>query len=1532
MSDHAIRNGGGRCFGIKPAIMLLTLLAALAGTQYATALGLELPGTYGSFVTDIDFESDSWRDYYRTYSVVGSGESEAAADEYALRLCRRWAPRSSNCAVYERWNATEHGYGRCLAVAVENTDAPDEPAFFYIETGQTAEAAKENALIDCEFSNYRVDFDTGDIVYLGCYIPTSEYAVDLDREGQQGQYEVVYCLTGGAEPEPPEEPEPPADDHADSDTGATNLALGGRQSGRIETAGDIDFFRVQVTQPGILTVYTTGSTDTYGRLYYRRPGQATILLQNDDGGEGTNFRIRQEIYEEDVGSHYVAVSESGDNGTGSYTVHADFEASTEPEPPADDHGDTRADATNLALGGRRSGRIDPVGDKDVFRIQVEQPGALTVYTTGSMDTFGRLRDSSGTALTTNDDGGENFNFRIEQEVDADIYYVEVTDLGDNNTGSYTVHADFEASTEPEPPEEPEETEFCRRPEVIRHAIMRALQDLDLLPSFECRLVIPNVPLDPSTPTGYIVTPEQLARVTKLDIGRIPLDTLPPGVFEGLAGLRELSLSGLGGKLASLPAGVFDGLTSLETLDISSNHLTSLPAGLFNGLDNLRKLFLSRSIFAGVHNEFTSLPAGLFNGLGNLEHLEISYVGLTSLPGGLFAGLANLNRLELEGNELTSLPAGVFDGLGNMGSLDLSDNELTRAGLPAGVFDGLPGVLHLGENQLCDLESGDPIFANRPIGASEWGLLHGQKNYPDCIRPAPSMTPFSARTEQLQFVIMFWLGVDDPAAVTFAMLATLEVLDFRDAGLTELQAGDFDGLTNLRRLELGGNQLTQLPAGLFDGLANLERLTLDGNQLTRLPAGLFDGLANLERLTLNGNQLTELPAGLFDDLAALEDLELHGNHLVGLTGNDPLFAELPSRVNLQLDGQTDARRLAAAAPLMLSASDSMRQGFVRIINESGESGGVRILPVDGGGTAAEPIEIQLGAREALHFNSNDLEGGSANKGIAGVGSPMQGDWRLSVETDLGVRVLSFVRTTDGFLTAMGSVLPRDAEGRLAAQTFNPGSNMNQESKLRLVNTGGSAERVSIEGVDDQGRNAGPVALTLAAGESRTLSALELETGGAQGLTGALGDGAGKWRLFITAGQSVVGVSLLEAVSGHLTNISTMGVGNRARLAAVAVPLMLSASDSMRQGFVRIINESGESGGVRILPVDDGGNAANPIEVQLGANQALHFNSNDLENGNAGKGINAGAGSPMQGDWRLSVETDLGVRVLSYIRTNDGFLTAMHDVLPRDAEGRLAAQTFNPGSNANQVSKLRLVNAGGNAESVGIEGVDDQGNRAGPVLLTLAAGESRTLSAQDLENGAQGLTGTLGDGAGKWRLFIFAGQSVVGVSLLEAVSGHLTNISTMGVATAGTPPTPPPEPVPEPEPVLYGAMARGDDRTTNGLAFGYSVEVRNGVASARERAMEYCRGVADNCRVIGDISGKQSMVLYIGREGGGDSGRIIHYGFDYGDRGGLCESARNECEREAGSGNCRLAVGISADGSAYDPLFRCQYPSMPPSVLH
>ena len=85
--------------------------------------------------------------------------------------------------------------------------------------------------------------------------------------------------------------------------------------------------------------------------------------------------------------------------------------------------------------------------------------------------------------------------------------------------------------------------------------------------------------------------------------------------------------------------------------------------------------------------------------------------------------------------------------------------------------------------------------------------------------------------------------------------------------------------------------------------------------------------------------------------------------------------------------------------------------------------------------------------------------------------------------------------------------------------------------------------------------------------------------------------------------------------------------QAQTGGVSVPLML-APNSERQGFVRIINETNQAGSVRITAVDDAGNAASPIEIDLEAGASVHFNSDDLADGNSAKGIDS-IGRPRQG---------------------------------------------------------------------------------------------------------------------------------------------------------------------------------------------------------------------------------------------------------------------------------------------------------------
>ena len=470
------------------------------------------------------------------------------------------------------------------------------------------------------------------------------------------------------------------------------------------------------------------------------------------------------------------------------------------------------------------------------------------------------------------------------------------------------------------------------------------------------------------------------------------------------------------------------------------------------------------------------------------------------------------------------------------------------------------------------------------------------------------------------------------------------------------------------------------------------------------------------------------------------------------------------------------------PLFLAAATEGRQGFVRVINRSQEAGTVMVTPTDDGGMAGDHLTLTLSAGQTVHFNSGDLENGNTRKAwLAGrSGAPRQGDWRLRLHTELTLEVLAYIRTGGGFLTAMHETVGVAGRSHEVA-FFNPGSNSNQVSRLRLINVSAAEAAIRIAGYDDRGAPApgGEVALTLAAGAARTVSAAELEAGGA-GLNGALGDGAGKWRLYLAADQDILAMSLLDAPAdqdnpgGYLTNLSAT---------APTDGILLFPRDGHPDGlvgFARIVNRASRDGTVTLHAIGNNGDRRGPVTMTLAAGEAKHFNSRDIALGNAGKGITGGVGES-ETDWRLELSADVAIEPLAYIRTPDGFVTSMHGHVPL-ANGRHEVVTFNPASNTNQVSRLRVINPGAEDAAVTIDGVDDSGaSGAASVTLAVAAGRAVTLTAQDLENGMSDastaeFTGMFGNGAGKWRLHVAADQPIQVVSLLHSRNtGNLTNLS-------------------------------------------------------------------------------------------------------------------------------------------------------------
>ena len=252
----------------------------------------------------------------------------------------------------------------------------------------------------------------------------------------------------------------------------------------------------------------------------------------------------------------------------------------------------------------------------------------------------------------------------------------------------------------------------------------------------------------------------------------------------------------------------------------------------------------------------------------------------------------------------------------------------------------------------------------------------------------------------------------------------------------------------------------------------------------------------------------------------------------------------------------------------------------------------------------------------------------------------------------IAVLFFVLAQTGAAVAQA---PEEALHRYHVPIFNPASNRSQRSWLRLINSGDRGVEVVVDGLDDQGAPPpeGTVRLILPAGAASTLTAEQLEDGGA-GFEGRFGDGEGKWQLYVLATGPIEVMSLLHGPAGSLGNVSgTVSSATR------SIPLFLPASRLDRQGFVRIINRSAHAGTVRVHAIDDTGRRFGPVTLSVGAKGTAHFNSGDLESGNPSKGLSAGVGDG-HGYWRLELDTDLDILPLAYVRSEDGVLIGIHDV--------------------------------------------------------------------------------------------------------------------------------------------------------------------------------------------------------------------------------------------------------------------------------
>ncbi|MCB4755328.1 MAG: pre-peptidase C-terminal domain-containing protein, partial [Sulfurovum sp.] len=268
----------------------------------------------------------------------------------------------------------------------------------------------EGVLYDASDENIASDNDSGTNknFKISKRLEAGTYYVKVSASST-GTYSLAYYFT--------------SDDYGNIASTATSISPSDTTPGSIETAGDVDWFKIVIPDATILTVNTTGTTDTEGELYK----DGDLNASDDNSGSGRNFKISKRL---EAGTYYVKVKHHTASSTGTYSLVMYF----------DDYGDTPDDATSINPNSSTAGNIDFAGDKDWFKVVIPHDGTLVVETTGTTDTVGELYDVSGRRRIESDDqDGVDNNFKISRSVAAGTYYVKVKHHDPSeNMGAYSL--------------------------------------------------------------------------------------------------------------------------------------------------------------------------------------------------------------------------------------------------------------------------------------------------------------------------------------------------------------------------------------------------------------------------------------------------------------------------------------------------------------------------------------------------------------------------------------------------------------------------------------------------------------------------------------------------------------------------------------------------------------------------------------------------------------------------------------------------------------------------------------------------------------------------------------------------------------------------------------------------------------------------------------------------------------------------------------------------------------------------------------
>ncbi len=256
-----------------------------------------------------------------------------------------------------------------------------------------------------------------------------------------------------------------------ADTSIGTVAVGGSVTGEVNGAHEEDWFKITLAADKTYRIdlegyQTNGGTleDPYLRGVHDAAGNLIPGTTDDYGGTWTNSRLY--FTPDEAGTYYIVAGAFDRDVFGFYSPSGTYTLSVI-EAPADLAADTTTTGV-VAVDGSVTGEIDIALDRDWFKVTLVAGTTYRIDLEGSPTGRGTLydpylrgvHDAQGNLIpgTTDDDGGQGWNSRLEFTPDADgTYYISAggpSFHGFGDPGTYTLSVTRELTSAPQVIEEP----------------------------------------------------------------------------------------------------------------------------------------------------------------------------------------------------------------------------------------------------------------------------------------------------------------------------------------------------------------------------------------------------------------------------------------------------------------------------------------------------------------------------------------------------------------------------------------------------------------------------------------------------------------------------------------------------------------------------------------------------------------------------------------------------------------------------------------------------------------------------------------------------------------------------------------------------------------------------------------------------------------------------------------------------------------------------------------------------------------------